>query len=155
MRRDKWAWLGVSRTLAELGPQWSGAKIWSTEIKELKLDSYGNTKRSLKLGSAIRWESDLWEKNLQNGLKWSWLMGVFWFFIWRKTITGGELPHFRHLGLSQITKQTRNKLWVRAENKNQKPKNNWIDQQGVKMLKLLGTKYIRILYELKEKTIIN
>lgn len=38
----------------ELDPQWSGAKIRSTEIKKLRLDSFSNTKGLLKLGVAIR-----------------------------------------------------------------------------------------------------
>lgn len=33
------------------GPQWSGAKIWSTEIK---IDLHTNTKRSLQFGAAIK-----------------------------------------------------------------------------------------------------
>lgn len=51
----------------ELDPQWSGAKIRSTEIKKLRLDSFSNTKGLLKLGVAIRWGSELWDKTLQIG----------------------------------------------------------------------------------------
>ena len=35
----------------ELDPQWSGAKIWSTEIK---IDLHTHTKRSLQFGAAIK-----------------------------------------------------------------------------------------------------